>query len=347
MDYLYLDTWQPSQNTYQGTGALQPTRLYNPDYRWEKTTKFEAGLDFSFFGDRINATLSFYRNRSSNQLVSYRLPATTGFTTVIRNFPALVQNSGTEISVFSVIYRKGSFGWSASANLTIPRTKLLKFPGLATSAYASSYVVGQPLNLIYRYRYTGVNAGTGLYTVEDLNKDNTFDGSDRQVLGNLDPKYYGGIDNNFQYSRFSLDFFFQFTKQLGTDYLGFAGGPPGTIRNMPQDLLNRWVKSGDESYYQRFSESTSANSAAFTAFNNYLQSDGIYVDASFIRLKNVSLRYTISPVLARKMGVTKFEVSLTGQNLFTLTKLEADPETQDYRRLPPLRTIACGIVLTL
>lgn len=345
-NYQYLDTWNPTDNSYQNGAGLSPIKLFNPDYQWEKTTKFEGAIDLGFIKDRLLFSMAYYRNRSSNQLVQYKLPTTTGFTNIIRNLPAIVQNSGWEISITSNTIMTSVFKWTTSANISVPRNKLISFPGLSSSSYATQYVIGKPLNVINKYKYAGVDSVTGLYTVEDANKDGSFTLLDYQPLGSLDPKFFGGIQNSFQYKDFQLDFFVQFVKQSGTNYLGNSGFPAGSIYNIPDDFLNRWQTPGDKTDIQKFTQAT--NQPAFSAnVNLFRQSDGVYSDASFVRLKNVSISYRVTDKLINKAGSGSCRFYLSGQNLITITNYKgSDPETQNYLRMPPLRTIVGGVQFT-
>ncbi|HYM93142.1 MAG TPA: SusC/RagA family TonB-linked outer membrane protein, partial [Chitinophagaceae bacterium] len=95
-DYRYLNSWA-SYSSYQGNGTLYPSALYNPVYSWEVNRKFESALETGFFKDRILFSIAWYRNRTNDQLLQYALPSQTGFTSVISNFPALLQNTGWEL----------------------------------------------------------------------------------------------------------------------------------------------------------------------------------------------------------------------------------------------------------
>ena len=110
-DYQYLDTYQPFYNTYQGQTGIVPARLANATYSWETNKKFEAALELGIFKNALQVSASYFRNRSSNQLVGLALPSITGFTSIQSNFPAIVQNSGVEIEVQSTnLKRQDSFG---------------------------------------------------------------------------------------------------------------------------------------------------------------------------------------------------------------------------------------------
>ncbi|WP_157450558.1 TonB-dependent receptor domain-containing protein, partial [Chryseobacterium sp. CCH4-E10] len=95
-DYQYLNTYTISSNIYNNITALNPSRLYNPNFSWEKTLKKEVALELSFLKSKINFSAAYYNNTSSNQLVGIPLPATTGFATIQSNLPAKVQNTGWE-----------------------------------------------------------------------------------------------------------------------------------------------------------------------------------------------------------------------------------------------------------
>ncbi|HSZ32369.1 MAG TPA: hypothetical protein VK772_03615, partial [Puia sp.] len=144
-DYQYLATYSPTIYPYQNQGGLYPTSLFNPDFSWETNKKAEISLEVGMLKDRILFTGSFYRNRSSNQLVGYPLPLITGGSSVQSNLPAVVQNSGLEIELNTNNIKTKNFTWNSSLTLSIPRNKLLSYPNLDQSAYANTYVVGKSL----------------------------------------------------------------------------------------------------------------------------------------------------------------------------------------------------------
>ncbi|MCW3118105.1 MAG: SusC/RagA family TonB-linked outer membrane protein [Chitinophagaceae bacterium] len=346
-NYSYLNLYRNATVTYQGQATLIPTNLYNADYGWEINRKLEAAIELGFLKDRIFLSVAAYRQRSSNQLINYTLPRQTGFQSVILNLPALVQNSGLEILLTTKNITGKNFKWSTSVNITLPKNRLLDFPNLGQSTYSGLYTIGQPLSVISAFRYTGVDRQTGLYTFQDVNKDGVMDGNDYQPLGNLDPKFYGGISNSIMFHQFQLDFLFEFKKQKGLNYLAqVANNLPGTAANLPALVLDRWQKPGDNASIQQFSAGN--NFDALIAQNvNLLQSDALYSDASYIRLKNVALGYIIPETLTKKLKLGYSKIFINAQNLLTITGYKGlDPETQNFYVLPPLRTIAVGIQLT-
>lgn len=345
-DYRFLNLWSSSFTPYGGTPGLVPSNLYNPNFEWEINKKLEAAIELGFIKDRILFSLAYYRNRSNNQLINYKLPSQTGFETIVKNFPALVQNNGLELTMSSKIISTKNVKWTSSFNITIPKNKLISFPDLANSSYSSTYVEGQPLSILRRYKYLGIDPSTGIYEVQDVNGDGIINFLDAQFLGNTDPKFFGGFQNTINFKGIELGFFFEFRKQIGKNYLSNITGTlsPGLAANQPTVVFERWKKPGDISSVQKFTSSFSGPAADAAFFLN--SSDGIFTDASFIRLKNLSLSYSLPNKLVKKFRLQDTRIFMQAQNLFVITKyLGSDPETQDILVLPPLKTVAIGINL--
>lgn len=338
-DYQFLNTYTTSGAIYDGTSGIKPTRLYNPDFGWETNKKFEAALELGFAHDRILFSAAYYQNRSSNQLVGIPLAGSTGFTTIQSNLDATVQNKGLEFTLQLVNFNNGSFNWTTSINFTSAENKLLHFPGLESSSYSQRYRIGQPLNIQLFYNYKGVDSQNGVYTFEDSNKDGMISfPEDKQTVLDLNPEYYGGFQNKFSYKGVSLDFLFQFVKQKNSTY---PMGPAGMMSNQQQRITDSWINPGDTAAYQIYT--TGYNNDALTGDFLYSQSTASVTDASFIRLKNISLSYE----LPLKLLETKCRVMLQGQNLLTFTKYkDGDPEFTSYGFLPPLKVITAGVQLT-
>lgn len=340
-DYQYLNTYGTGYY-YQGSPGLAPTRLFNADFAWEINKKFEAGLELGFLQDRITATASYYHNRSSNQLLNYSLPLTTGFTGIASNLPATVQNTGTEIELTTRNIEKGDFRWTTSLNITIPNNKLIAFPNLENSTYRNDFFIGRSLRTNRFYHFKGNDPNTGIAQFQDYDQDGkiTYAG-DQRSLRELGQQYFGGISNTFQYKSWALDVFFQFVKQTGRTEL-YNSGTPGYQRNRPAAVLDRWQHPGDNTIYQRYT--TGANAAAVDAYYYLSFSDAGVGDVSFARLKNLALAYKLPK---KWSSFIEGRIYIQGQNLLTITKFKGlDPEIQSTL-LPPMRTMAAGIQLSL
>ncbi len=349
-DYGYTQVYQSGFSPYNGQTGLSPSSIANnSNYSWEVTKKFNISVDLGLVKDRILISASYFRNRTSNLLV-YNVPIASqaGFEGYTGNLPGtLIQNKGFEVELNTLNIKTKRFTWRSSANLTSARNKLLAYPGLDAAYYSSGYfsqgyVIGQSLNLLSGYQYTGLV--NGLPTVKDLNGDGRISAGlaannkgDFDVLGTKDPNFYGGFSNSFSFDEFQLDFLFQFVKQKAynmNNYLNTIGYPaPGQNYNLPTDILD-----------YNLTYSTLASSAASQAYNNYFKlSDATVSDASFIRLKNISLSYKLPASSSKYIGAKNLNIYLRGQNVWTITNYKGfDPETQG-KNIPPLKLYTLGL----
>lgn len=353
-DYQYLSRWSPTKNSYGGTLGYSPQNLYNPQLSWASTKKLEFGLEMGFFKDRLLLSSAWYQNKSGDQLITYTLPAQTGFSTVYENWDAVVENTGWEFTLQASVLKIGKFSWNSNFNFTLPGNKLLSFPNIGNSAYSTIYFVGKSVNTITGYNYAGVNPTTGLFqfTAADGQLTSTPVGAslgkmnDYTFIGNLDPKFYGGFQNSFNFKGIQLDVFVEFKKQLGMNYLAQVYSfLPGQEYNLPVSLLDRWRTPGQQTEFQRLS--TQYNQE-YTAASNFVASSGVYSDASYIRVKTATLSYDIPKQLLEKWNVHSLKIYVASQNLFTITNYKGnDPETQNFYGVPPLKTFSFGLNLGL
>ena len=338
-DYQYLSTYSSYSTSYQGTNGLYPTQLTNPYYGWEKVNKIEAGIELGLLKDRINLNVSWYRNRTSNQLVGYSLPTVTGFDKIQANLPAVVQNKGIEIDLTTINFKNKNFSWESSFNIAVPRNKLVSFPNILASSYATKYAIGQSLFVNYLYQYTGINSSTGLYTFQDQNGDGniTFQKDRIPIFAGQD--FYGGLNNTFKYKSWQLDVLLSFTKQTGRNFLFSV--MPGIMSNQPKGILTA-------NNLQPFSQNYGG---AFYPTNSlFNSSDATITDASFIRCKNVSLAWSFPHKWQQIRFIKGGKIYMQCQNLFTITGYKGlDPETLGggFVTLPPLRMVTAGVQFSL
>jgi len=353
-DYRFLSVYDPLVQgvPYQGIVAYQPNRLTNPYLEWEETRKLQVGLDLGFWKDRILLNSNYYRNRSSNQLSNYVLPVTTGFFSIDQNLTDKVENSGWELAITSTNLQCKDFKWTSSINVTVPKTLLM---ATTDSRFFSSPIIGDPLTSKRVFHFLGVDPATGVYQFEDHNGNATSKPDlnlDATVLIDLAPKFYGGFQNSFSYKGFQLDFLFSFVKQNAqNNRFGFnlpGVGPTGSNfgGNQLATLLDRWKKPGDISSIQRFSVNNSTIRQAFAWAG--ATSDAAYADASYIRLKNVSVSWQLPEAWSKRIHLQNCNLFAQGQNLLTFTSYKGlDPETKSSTTLPPLRIITIGLKVTL
>ncbi|HVU94345.1 MAG TPA: SusC/RagA family TonB-linked outer membrane protein [Puia sp.] len=358
-DYQYLSQWGTSPivgstplYTYGGVTPLVNTHAVDQDYHWQVNKKLEGALKLGFLKDsRFDMEVSYYQNRCGDQLLQYPTAAFTGFTAVTANWPANVQNNGWEIVLNAGIINGKDFSWIARFNMGINRNRLLSYPGLLNSPFATLYKVGKSLNEKYLLHYTGVDPLTGQYSYLDYNHDGqiTTDygvapgaaDDDRRVTIDLSPAYSGGLGNEFRYKNYSLSFFLQFIKQRGVNAYYGPGVLPGQLGNVSTDIFNsHWQKPGDKAAFARFTTTGTATDQFFQF------SDGAYTDASFIRLSNIAFSYALPPASVKKAHLEGCRLFLLAENILLITRYKGiDPTSGYFGALPPPLIFTGGLSL--
>ncbi|MEP7376780.1 MAG: SusC/RagA family TonB-linked outer membrane protein [Chitinophagaceae bacterium] len=350
-DFSYLSIYAINNPSilFQGNIGLFPTNIPNPYLQWEETRKWQFGMDIGLFSDRILLGATFARNRSSNQLISYVLPSITGFESIVKNLPATVQNTSWEFTLNTANIKNSHFTWSSSLNLTIPRNKLVTFPGIELTGYAGGFdgiIVGQPLGVKKIYRYAGINPANGKHLLVDRYGNASINPDLPDTYFAAQSTLYGGISNTISYRGFNLNVLLQLVKKRGPrDFYWYNGTTyPGRFfagsSNQPVSVLNRWQKPGDNTPIPPFSTSNYSLTVTSTdAFYSY--------EASFVRLKNVSLSWQLPAGWIHKAHIYNAQLYFSGQNLHVFTKFRGiDPESGPTN-LPPLQMLTMGLKLEL
>ncbi|MFN0256774.1 SusC/RagA family TonB-linked outer membrane protein [Pedobacter ureilyticus] len=344
-DYGYMQLYNNS-GTYQGIPTLNIGRIANPNYAWETNWKAEMALELGFFRDRLNLQLAYFSNRSTNQLAGLALPPSVGSSSIQANLPATVSNTGLELEGRLRLIDRKLWKWSAAFNCTLPKNKLLSYPGIERSANATNYIVGRPL-AINRYYDTYVDPNTGLYAFRDYNNNGLRDDVDRYLNVFMGQQYFGGMQHTLGYGRFNLDVHFSFVKQRGRSLLNGIGLPMGYFTpavpyaNVPSVFVDNWSAVGDVSEVPKYT--TLVGGLTNLSLGKSMGAQSI-ADASFIRLRNVSLTYSLPDKWLNWGRINSLQVGIQAQNLFTITGYKGlDPENQLFNRLPPLRTILFSV----
>lgn len=346
-DYQFFDTYTVSTG-YGGVLGLERTQLTNYLYKWEIIIKSAAGIELRF-NRKYTIVVNYFRNHTKNQLGKYDLPAITGYNYTTANQPAVIRNNGLEVEFGAKYVQKKNVQWENSFNVTIPNNKLVSYPEIASSYYATMYAVGQPLAVRFVYLLKEINPVTGIAEFKDLNKDGKVDQQDRSPKF-IGPKFYAGFGNKLEYKGFTFSIFLQVVKQSG--YFAASMETPGRFvssgGNLPLSDANRWKKAGDIASVQRYAAN---DQNAQVATNLLLQSDASIVDASFIRLKNASVTWKLPQLWLYRVKLKSAKIFINAQNLATWTYFKGmDPETQRFHinyRQPPLRVIVAGVNISL
>jgi len=353
---------------YNGAAGFAPTQLANPDLKWETNETINVGLDFGFLGNRITGSVDVFQRTSKDLLLPFNLPFTSGYSTIARN-AGEVQNRGVEFELNTVNVRSGQFQWKSSFNITSIANKVTKlYPGIVPLlnpdstvllSYTDFYgvgrnaILGRPLQTQYTTDYAGVNPATGRAMWYDYAGNITYrpqNPRDLKFFGSELPKFYGGFNNTFIYGGLSLDFLFQFDygRRSQNSQTSFLAENAGRNFNALQETYERrWQKAGDITDVPRaFNANAEANSISNLSGSRTLE------DASYLRLKQVTLAYDIPAVFTRKIKASKARVYVQGANLITLTNWTSyDPEFLNFGNgnsglVPNSKTYQAGINIT-
>ncbi|MCZ8353500.1 MAG: TonB-dependent receptor [Cyclobacteriaceae bacterium] len=341
---------------YNGGGGLSFTNLGNPQLQWETNETINFGLDFSLLKGRITATTDYFIRNTKNLLLPQVLPSNSGFATIIENVGTL-QNRGLELGI-STVNIDGAFKWTTDFNVTFIKNEVTKLLRDGEDLPNNGLWVGRPLGQAWTARYAGVNPADGRAMWYDANNNITYDpqANDRVFLSRgsgsfLLPDYYGGFTNTFTYKGFEVSAFFQFNiGQLAAS--NFKANSSMDYRfdtAQDEEMLERWQKPGDITDVPRIipgaQEVGSANSLFGGAISGH---DRFTEDASYLRLKQLSIAYTLPASLVSRLKLSSARVYLQGVNLWTLTEFTGlDPEfaanTSNIGVLPPSQGIIAGV----
>ncbi|UHG90475.1 SusC/RagA family TonB-linked outer membrane protein [Spirosoma oryzicola] len=359
-NFLFLGTW--GSTTYSGSSGLGPVRLANPNLQWERTQEANVGFDASLFDGRLTVTFDAYKNLTDKLLFSQPIPLTSGFGSVQGNI-GKISNQGLEltISTVNIDQKDKRFRWSTDLNLSLNRNKVLElatdeplYRGFVASGVAGTNVVlpGQPLGTFWGLKFLGVDPATGNAIYDDKNGDGRITPDDGQVIGNAQPKFFGGFTNRLSYKGFELAIFFQGSfgnRVLNLTKQSSVNAGSSIQFNQSIDALKRWQKEGDITSVPRY--------VYENTYNDYLSSRFVE-DGSYLRLKNVTLGYNLPKTWANRVKLAGVRVYASATNLWTLTNYSGvDPELSaidgsttaqgiDFNTLPQVKNIVAGLSVT-
>ncbi|WP_339917796.1 TonB-dependent receptor [Yeosuana marina] len=367
--------------TVDGNGttlSYSPSRIPSSNLKWETTEQFDAGIDIGLLSGKINLTIDYFYKTTTDLLLDFPLPITSGFSSVLKNSGS-IRNKGLEFSLNTINFNKEDFSWDTNFNISFidneildlgGRPFLIRAPEVPRAFGTNSFNVGitrvgQPLGDFFvlendgiimnqdeldaAAQYGTIDIGTKRYV--DQNEDGMINAEDRIVAGNAQPDFTGGLVNNLKYKQFDLSFFWE-----------FAYG--GDVLNVTRYYLERPTAATNvtRSYYNNFFGSPNPNSSNTywkpDTGSSQLSIDDSYIeDGSYARLKNITLGYSLPKDLLKKINMSRLRIYVNANNLWTITNYTGlDPNTNvfggneygvgiDYSAYPTPTTMTLGVNL--
>jgi TonB-linked SusC/RagA family outer membrane protein len=331
-----------SQNLLGAQGLVRKG-IANPGLQWETSRKLNAGLDFSFWNERVSISLDAYQSTTDNMLVYQPITPVSGFSTILTN-GGKMKNTGVDASLNMRVLNGTDFKWDAGINVGTYKNKIIAVPNdKILTQYAGATIitqVGGDANQFYGFKTNGVfvsnaeAAASGLSRKNadgsataftggdirfvDMDGNKVIDDNDRTIIGNPNPVLTGGFSNRFSFKGFELNALFTFSK--GNDiynYIRYRLEAGNSYENQLVSVNNRWRGDG---------QVTNTPKAVYgDPMGNSRFSDRWIEDGSYFRLRTLSLQYNF-PLKARG-ALKSAAVYATGNNLFTLTEYKGyDPE---------------------
>ncbi len=353
---------------YEAQLGFAPASRENANLQWETTTQYNIGFDLGLFNNRMNLTVDLYKKQTEDMLIEAFVPARTGYSTQWKNIGEL-SNRGIELLLSTKNIDSKNFGWETNLTFSSNRNEVLNIGNLefVPVIVGGSWIenvgrvtVGQPIGTGYGYIFdgiyqqsdftwdndsdpsiphynrnyvlkegvvslTGINVKPGYHKFKDLNGDNEVDlDNDRTTISRSAPKFYGGFNNTFRYKNLDINIFFEGSygaQVMNVSRFQLEAAYPTAWMNISRDFYyNRWTPENPTNEYGDFNSYNT---------NSRLVSDYFVEDASYLRLKNLSIGYALGSNILNKLRVQTLRVYLSGSNLITWTNYTGyDPEVQ-------------------
>lgn len=338
--------WSAEERATYGYFA---STLSNADLGWETSKTFNAGLDFGLLNDRISGTFEYYVTNTTDLLLDRAINSVHGIQDPIVTMNiGETQNRGIELGLSSGIISKPDFKWNLDINFSHNKNKIVDLYGNGEDDVLNGWFIGQPINVNYGYRFDGIyqenddledrpegRVFPGYVKVYDVNNDTAITDEDRIILSNRDPKFIAGITNTFSYKGFSLNVFLHVVQGVtkANPYLETGRTWGDAQRNTIN--IDYWTPENPTNSYH-------INDARANRYDVHF-----YEDASFVRVKDITLSYTFPKNWINKINVSNARIFVSGHNLYTFTKWSGlDPELDGQSSIPLTKSYLMGLNFT-
>lgn len=343
-DFSYKQFFLGSDKYMGNSTTTLQDLLPNTGVRWEMTTEYNVGVDFSFFNNRLTGSIDVYHRYTDGALAPAPHILESGFENYYSNIIDMT-NNGVEVNIGGDIIRSKNFVWNTNFNIAANRNKIKRLNGATISAgMQDAYIEGMPAGTLKGYKVKGIcqdlselevlnaasptgtyqtNTGVGDYIMQDIDGNGMIDVNDRVVIANPEPKCFGGWLNTLTYKDFALSFLLQYQfggealySNLQTDMGGALG------QSVLRELYgNTWTTENTNARYPQL---------VFMGRESYnlTDNDRYVFKTSYLRMKNITLSYKLPQAMTSKWGVKNASVFATVTNLFTITNWPGlDPES--------------------
>ncbi|PWJ55938.1 TonB-linked SusC/RagA family outer membrane protein [Dyadobacter jejuensis] len=319
---------------FDGTPAygFAPSNLANRQLKWEKSKEYNFGINMGFFNNRITTAIELYNRKTEDLILSQKIPTSTGFDEITANV-GKIENKGVEINLNTVNLDLKGFKWSTNFNFSTNKNTILElYGGGIDEDKGNGLFVGEAVKVNYNYKFDGIwqtnqideakvyNQVPGSVRVVDQNQDGKISSNDgiddRVILGSSLPKWLLGVTNRFSYNNFDLSCFI-YTRQGAQYRNNMLSGTMGEISSGRYNhlKLNYWTSQNPSNDY--------FGVVAANPYRTAIQ----YQDASFIRISDITLGYTLPGKALNRYGLSNLRVYAQASNPFVFHKFDGlDPE---------------------
>jgi len=343
--------------TYNGATNYIPQRPENKELSWERNYTWNAGLDFGLLG-WLSGSVDVYNRKTTDMLLSKRVPQTTGFTYNFMNIGEL-ENKGVELQLDAEVLRLGDFVWEVGANIAFNRTKIIDladntflewYPiGDDTSDGRLRHIVNKSFLTFWLREYYGVNPTNGepLFVDKDGNLTNVYDKARYIEAGSPEPKYIGGFNTALSWRGFNLGAFFEFkggNKVLIIENRYLQSDGNQMSMNQSKSALNYWKKEGQTGVNPQPIANNTNNGYSFNTTRFLERGD-------YLRVKDITLSYTVPKSITDRVMLGSARLYVSGLNIYTFHDVDFwDPERgvdgMGYGIYPMTKSFIGGIEIT-
>lgn len=331
-----LNTVKFAQNGGSVVGLVPNGRMGNDDLSWETTKTFNVGVDFGVLNNRISGNIDFYTSKTDGLLLQRNLPHLSGYSNVYQNM-GKTKNYGVEVSLNSRNLDINGFTWNTGLVFSWNHNEIVDLYGDGKDDLGNRWFIGHPIGVVYDYDMVGIwqedeiergdhlkwdpVAEAGDVKIADRNGDGQINDEDRYVKGQTTPKWNGGLTNTFSWKGFTLNVFIQTSQGMmkWNGLMGVAGDEMGR-RNMTTEV-GYWTPENRSNEFRSLKKQSNKHGYGYNE------------DASFTRIKDITLSYNFPQKWISKLGMSNLTVYASGRNLYTWTNwIGWDPETRQDGR---------------